>query len=287
MPELPEVETVRRQLADHLEGQTISQVTVRAWKSVKNDRYFPKALTGQTITALNRVGKYLLFELSEPDSYLVCHLRMTGRLIFVPATADKQLGGGHSLADPPESQPHEHTRIIFDFKNGSQLFFNDMRKFGYIRRADKADIDAIKEKLGPEPRTQEYTVSALRDVLADRDTSVKAALLKQKDIAGLGNIYVDEACWRAGIRPDRTAGKLTKKEIQHLYDATQSVLADALAYGGTTFSDFADTGGDAGNFSDRLAVFDRQGEPCPRCGGSVEKIRTAGRGTHICSQCQK
>jgi formamidopyrimidine-DNA glycosylase len=287
MPELPEVEIVRRQLADYLEGKTIENVDVCAWKSVKRDRYFPRQVAGQTVTELNRVGKYVLFELDAPNVWLVCHLRMTGRLIFVPAEAGKQLGGGHSLADPPQSQPHEHTRIIFDFADGSKLFFNDMRKFGYIQRADKADIDAIKAKLGPEPRTREYTVSVLHDVLSGRKTPVKAALLKQKDIAGLGNIYVDEACWRAGVRPDRTAGKLSKKEVQHLYDATQSVLTDALAYGGTTFNDFVDTGGEAGNFSDRLAVFGRERKPCPRCERKIEKIRTAGRGTHVCPQCQE
>jgi len=286
MPELPEVETVRRQLAGRLVGKKITDVVVRSWKSVKNDRYFSRAVSGRSITALNRAGKYLLFTLDKSDSFLVCHLRMTGRLIFVPAKSDTQLGGGHSLADPSQSQPHEHTRIIFTFADNAQLFFNDMRKFGYIIRADKKEVEETKNKLGPEPRTREYTVTVLKNVLADRDTSVKAALLQQKDIAGLGNIYVDEACWRAGMRPDRTAGDVTDEEVQRLYDATQSVLTDALAYGGTTFDNFVDTEGDAGNFSDRLAVFGREGDSCPRCGAKIEKIRTAGRGTHVCSQCQ-
>jgi formamidopyrimidine-DNA glycosylase len=286
MPELPEVETVRRQLASRIIGKKITDVTVRDWKSVRNDRYFPQAVSGREITALDRVGKYLLFTLDKPDSFLVCHLRMTGRLIFVPANSDTQLGGGHSLPEPPQSQPHKHTRIIFTFADNSQLFFNDMRKFGYVVRADKEEINDIKSKLGPEPRTREYTPAVLKDVLADRNTSVKAALLKQKDIAGLGNIYVDEACWRAGIRPDRTAGDVTNKEIQRLYDATQSVLTDALSYGGTTFENFADTNGEHGNFTDQLSVFGRDGKACPRCDAKIEKIRTAGRGTHVCPQCQ-
>lgn len=287
MPELPEVETVRSQLVDHLIGREIASVEVRDWKSVKNDRYFQKALVGQTIETLDRKGKYLFVKLSGEDSWLMIHLKMTGRLIFRPANTDRLYGGGHHMEDPPETQPHDHSRAIFTFADGSRLYFNDMRKFGWIRRVGKAAVEKQKDKLGPEPLTTAYTKEILADILADRTTSLKAALLKQKDIAGLGNIYVDEACFRAGIRPDREAGSLSDREIQHLYDATQSVLADSLQYGGTTFRDFADTGGKYGNFTDRLKVFDREGERCPRCGEQIEKIRVASRGTHLCPACQE
>lgn len=287
MPELPEVETVRRQLKDLLIGKTITDVTVRSWKSVKNDRYFQQSLVGQQITKLDRKGKYLFVGLSEPDSWLMAHLKMTGRLIFVPTEVNQQIGGGHSLRQTPQGQPHDHTRIIFAFADGSHLYFNDMRKFGWIRRVNTETINKQRDALGPEPLTAEYTADHLREVLSGRNTSLKAALLKQKDIAGLGNIYVDEACWRAQLRPDARAGTLSVDDIQRLYDATQSVLSDALSYGGTTFENFADTGGDHGNFTDRLAVFGQEGDPCPRCGADIEKIRCAGRGTHVCPNCQK
>jgi len=286
MPELPEVEVVRQQLSNRVTGRTVEDIKIRDWKSVRGDRHFISQTVGQTITAIDRTGKYLIFTLSDEDSYLICHLRMTGRLIFVPSESDTQIGGGHKLPEGRKSQPHEHTRIIFTFSNDAHLYFNDMRKFGYIRRADVDEVKNQRSKLGPEPLTADYTTDVLKNVLKDRKTSLKAALLKQSDIAGLGNIYVDEACWRAGIRPDSTAGSLGSQDTQALYDATQSVLADALSYGGTTIDGFADTNGAAGNFSDRLAVFGREGEPCRRCGHTVEKIRTAGRGTHLCPECQ-
>lgn len=286
MPELPEVETVRRQLQDRIVGKTIADIEVRSWKSVGDDRYFVQKLVDQTVQAITRSGKYLFFELSDEDQFLICHLRMTGRLIFVPADSEDQIGGGHRLSHPPQSQPHKHTRIIFEFTDESHLYFNDVRKFGYMKRADKQAIKAQKDKLGPEPLTAAYTADWLKEVLSGRNTSVKAALLKQSDIAGLGNIYVDEACWRARIYPDRRAGSLDTDEVQRLYDATQSVLADSLSFGGTTFEDFADTNGEHGNFTDRLAVFGREGEECPACGQTIEKLRVTGRGTHVCPDCQ-
>jgi formamidopyrimidine-DNA glycosylase len=286
MPELPEVETVRRQLEHHITDKTIDDITVRSWKSVGNDRHFVKKVVGQSIEDISRSGKYLFFTLSEKGSFLICHLRMTGRLIYVPTGSDDQIGGGHTVEHTPESQPHEHTRVIFSFADGSHLYFNDMRKFGYIKRADSSAVEIQRNKLGPEPLTPRYTADYLKQTLDGRNTSVKAVLLKQTDIAGIGNIYADEACWRARIRPDRKAGDLEPDDIQRLYDATQSVLADSLSYGGTTFEDYADTNGEHGNFTDRLAVFGRDGQACPHCGQTIEKIRVAGRGTHVCPNCQ-
>lgn len=286
MPELPEVETVRRQLENQVVDKTITDIDVRSWKSVGNDRHFVKKLVGQTIQQIDRSGKYLFFTLSEDNQFLVCHLRMTGRLIFVPAESDEQIGGGHALEHPPKSQPHEHTRIIFTFNDNSHLYFNDMRKFGYIKRVDKKAIDKQRNKLGPEPLTPEYTTEKLESILDDRDTSLKAVLLNQSDIAGIGNIYADEACWRARLHPDMRAGDLTIDDVQRLYAATQSVLADSLAFGGTTFEDFADTNGEHGNFTDQLAVFGREGQLCPACSETIAKIRVAGRGTHVCPKCQ-
>lgn len=286
MPELPEVEMVRRQLEGKILGKEIADIEVRAWKSVGNDRYFTKTLLGQTITNIDRKGKYLFFTLSGQDSYLLGHLKMTGRLIFQTPGGHKEYGGGHVLDHPPTDQPHAHTRIIFTFSDGSHLYFNDMRKFGYVKRATADEVAAQKSDLGVEPISEDYTKEEFADILSGRKTSIKAALLKQSDIAGLGNIYVDEACFRAKVRPERQAGELTEKEAEDLYTATRTVLEDSLEYGGTTFRDYADTNGEHGNFTDKLHVFDRDGEACDECGATIEKIRVAGRGTHFCPQCQ-
>lgn len=285
MPELPEVEMVRRQLEDKVVGKEIAAVEVRADKSAGNDPDFASSLVGKKIEGIERVGKYLFFALSD-DSYLTSHLRMTGRLIFVSADDSEEFGGGHALSSIPESQPHKHTRLIFTFADGSHLYYNDMRKFGYVKRATSEEVAAQKNALGVEPVSDEYSLEEFNDILRDRKTTVKAALLKQSDIAGLGNIYVDEACWRAGVRPDRQAGNLTNGQVEALFAATSSVLEDAIAHGGTTFRDYVDTEGEHGNFTDKLAVFGREGEECPRCGEVIEKSRVAGRGTHICPRCQ-
>jgi formamidopyrimidine-DNA glycosylase len=288
MPELPEVEMVRRQLKDKITDKTIAEVDVKSWKSVKQDRYFQKALAGQKIVELSRKGKYLFFTLT--DTYLIGHLKMTGRLIFKQEPDGDQVGGGHALRSSDaglKPQPHEHTRIIFVFEDGSRLYFNDVRKFGYITRAKEAEVASQKQKLGREPLADDYSLDYFADIFADRQTSVKAVLLKQSDIAGLGNIYVDEACFRAGIRPDRTAGNLTDSEITRLHKTTNSVLEDALKFGGTTFRDYVDTDGTHGNFTDKLAVFGRDGDQCVDCSEEVKKMRVAGRGTHLCPACQE
>ncbi|MEX2515064.1 MAG: bifunctional DNA-formamidopyrimidine glycosylase/DNA-(apurinic or apyrimidinic site) lyase [Candidatus Paceibacterota bacterium] len=286
MPELPEVEMVRRQLTDKIIGKQIASVEVCDWKSVDHNRNFATEVAGRKIVEIERVGKYLFLTLDQNNLYIAGHLKMTGRLIYQGMNDPIQYGGGHALSKPQPEQPHKHTRIIFTFTDGSHLYFNDMRKFGYMKLATAAEVEDQKQALGPEPITDLYSKEYLDKLLADRKTSVKAALLKQSDIAGLGNIYVDEACWRAKIRPDRIAGNLTPKEIKHLYTATRTVLEDAINFGGTTFRDYVDTNGEHGNFTDELAVFGRQGEACRRCEAIIEKTRVAGRGTHFCPGCQ-
>ncbi len=290
MPELPEVEVVRQQLEKKIVNKTIEDIDVRDWKSVKNDRYFITALTGSKFKGIDRKGKYLFFRLTQEEDnqelFIICHLKMTGRLIFQTPAGRREYGGGHALNRPTPDQPHKHTRVIFTFKDGSHLYFNDMRKFGYLKRSTVKEVKEQKEKLGREPIGENYDREWFADVFAGRQTSVKAVLLGQKDIAGLGNIYVDEALWRSSIRPDRTADSLSSKELDRLFVATREVLEDSLELGGTTFRDFADTGGEKGNFTDKLAVFGREGEKCEQCGASIKKIRCAGRGTHFCPDCQ-
>lgn len=286
MPELPEVEMVRRQLADKILHKEISDVQILDWKSVDHNKKFRQVVIGCKITDIDRIGKYLFLSLDKDDQYIAGHLKMTGRMIYQKADTETQYGGGHSLSGPPLEQPHKHTRIIFTFADGAHLYFNDMRKFGYMKLVTKSDVEEQKSALGPEPGEDEYTVAYLSDLMSGRKTSVKAALLNQRDIAGLGNIYVDEALWRAEIHPTRLAGELSDSDIQKLHAATCSILEDAVTYGGTTFRNYADTDGQEGNFSDKLEVFGRNGEVCSRCGEIIKKARVAGRGTHFCPGCQ-
>lgn len=277
---------VRRQLEDKILHKKIRVVEVRDEKSVDHNDDFSKLITGQEITSIDRMGKYIFLSLSNDELHIISHLRMTGRLIYIPSDSEEQFGGGHSLAGELPDQPHKHTRVIITFADDSHLYFNDMRKFGYLKLASSQEVADQKAALGPEPSSKKYTTTYLKELLEGRKTTVKAALLKQSDIAGLGNIYVDEACWRAKVRPDRIAGKVKEKEASELTAATQSVLEDALEYGGTTFRDYVDTNGSEGNFTDKLAVFGRDGKKCPRCGGLIKKSRVAGRGTHFCPDCQ-
>jgi len=286
MPELPEVEMVRRQLASKIIHKKISDVQVLDWKSVDHNKDFQQTVIGSEIINIDRVGKYLFLSLNKEDLYVIGHLKMTGRMIYQAADDDTQYGGGHSLSGDLLNQPHKHTRIIYTFVDGSHLYFNDMRKFGYMKLAKESEVMDQKAALGPEPGSKEYSVTYLSELMSDRKTTVKAALLNQRDIAGLGNIYVDEACWRAEIRPQRIAGKLSDNDIDKLHTATCSILQDAVMYGGTTFRDYTDTDGQQGNFSDELKVFARQEKKCPRCGEVIKKDRVAGRGTHFCPGCQ-
>jgi formamidopyrimidine-DNA glycosylase len=256
------------------------------WKSVDHNKDFQQTVIGSEIINIDRVGKYLFLSLNKEDLYVIGHLKMTGRMIYQAADDDTQYGGGHSLSGDLLNQPHKHTRIIYTFVDGSHLYFNDMRKFGYMKLAKESEVMDQKAALGPEPGSKEYSVTYLSELMSDRKTTVKAALLNQRDIAGLGNIYVDEACWRAEIRPQRIAGKLSDNDIDKLHTATCSILQDAVMYGGTTFRDYTDTDGQQGNFSDELKVFARQGKKCPRCGEVIKKDRVAGRGTHFCPGCQ-
>lgn len=288
MPELPEVETVRNQLLDKVVGKVISGVEVFHDKAVDYDETFEDRLVGLKIEFIDRIGKLLIFSFSkQPDLFMLAHLKMTGQFFY----ADKEgvmSGGGHSMTESDVVDlPHKHTRAAFYFKGGSALYFNDMRLFGYTKLANKAEVALARGRFGPEPIAADFDCSWFAERLKKRNTPVKAALLDQSFVAGLGNIYVDEALWRAKVRPDRKASTLTKMQVAALCAATGDVMKEAITFGGTTFQNFADTGGEHGNFSDRLQVFGKQGQGCDRCGTTIKKIRCAGRGTHFCPNCQK
>lgn len=287
MPELPEVETVRLQLRRGLMGKTIGGVTVLHEKTTRYNPRYAEDLIGKTIAAIDRIGKLMIFSfVGEDDFFLLAHLKMTGQFFVVSGSA--VTGGGHSMTPADvETLPGRHTRVAYDFTDGTKLYFNDMRLFGYVALASAAEVTVARSGFGPELIDPSFDDEWFSKKLKTRKTSIKAALLDQAFVAGLGNIYADEALWRAKVRPMRPADTLTKKEAAALRAAARDVMQESIAVGGTTFQNFADADGHAGNFTQYLNVFGKQGTACVRCGTIIIKTRVAGRGTHYCPGCQK
>jgi len=287
MPELPEVETIRQDLQAKIINQTIIKIEVRQTRIIRNSlKKFQTTLTKAKFSKVERIGKLLMFKISPGTNWLLIHLKMTGQLIY--KNKKDIIAGGHSFSANNFKLPHKHTHVIFEFKNGAKLFFNDLRQFGYMRIISASDKKKfIKANFGIEPLTDEFTLGNFKNIFKNRKTSIKAVLLNQKLITGLGNIYVDESCFAAGIRPNRIVKSLTDAEIVKLYSAINKIIKQAIKYRGTTFNNYVDTSGQTGNFSKHLQVYGRQGQPCQYCGHIIQKIKLAGRGTHFCSQCQK
>ena len=288
MPELPEVENVRMQLLAKIKGKTIKSIQVFNQKSADNNKKFAKILEGKTFKTIDRIGKLMIFSFTnEDDLFLLAHLKMTGQFFY--ADQKSILGGGHTMQEiDRRSLPNKHTRIHFILTDNSNLYFNDMRIFGYIKIANKDEVALAKAKFGEEPISNTFNHQSFFERLQKRNTPIKAALLDQTFVAGLGNIYVDEALFAAKVRPDRTASSLTKKEARDVITAGGKIMLHSIEIGGTTFKDFADIDGHAGNFTEFLKVFSKQDTPCSRCKKTkIQKMRVAGRGTHFCPNCQK
>lgn len=295
MPEMPEVEVVRRQLEAHILFKAIESVELLHPKITRKNPEFADFMKGKYFTKIERIGKLLTFSVSTPPTlttnyqpptiYMLGHLKMTGQ--FVYADDKGHIGGGHTLTETDFKLPHKHTRVIFHFKDGSTLYFNDMRLFGYLQLVAPEEKESIWNSYGIEPGTPNYTWENFEKIFERRKTTLKALLLNQKVISGLGNIYVDEACFRSGVLPFRDAPTLTKPEKKELFQHCSEVMMQSIERGGTTFYSFLTADGKKGNFSDELEVFDRAGQPCYKCGNIISKIQHAGRGTHFCSTCQK
>jgi len=291
MPELPEVETIRRDLGV-LIGQKIKALKIFSTKTASHPAaFFKKALVSHKLISIGRRGKLLVFSF-ENGFFLLVHLKMTGQLIF--QSPKIKIVGGHSLSSGSYEKsvggelPNKHTRAVFLFTGGGQLFFNDLRKFGYLKLTDQKGLEKIlSSNYGPEPLTKEFTASHLQKMFKSRRTNIKAVLLNQKLIAGLGNIYVDEALFAAKIRPFREANKLKPGEVTKLTKEINKLIKKAIAYRGTTFNNYVDSRGQKGNFSQFLKVYGRRQENCLVCGHEIVRIKLAGRGTHYCPNCQK
>ena len=275
MPELPEVETIRRQLAPALEGRTLIELSVLdpRWCSPAHPDEVADAVRGRGIERVSRRGKYLLFEL-EDEVTLVMHLRMTGSLLLVDE------------ADDADGRPHLRARMILD--DARRVLFCDQRRFGTgeVLLGQDTVEEYFSSRLGVEPLSPDFTAEALRALARNRKAPVKAFLLTQERVAGVGNIYADEALFRARVHPLRPVGTLKRGQIATLRDAVVESLEAGIDARGATIDDFRHADGARGSFQDRFLVHRREGEPCPRCGSSIRKLRAAGRGTYVCPRCQ-
>ncbi len=288
MPELPEVETVRIGLNKLIQGKTIKAVSHDTPKGFPNAPADVQAfLVGSSVTEIKRRAKVLLVELSSNYS-LVIHLKMTGQLVYV--SGDTRFGAGHPSDSLVHDLPDKSTRVEFTFTDGSKLFFNDQRKFGWVKLIPTAEVPNIDfmKKVGPEPLEASFTTEQFAERFARRkNTSIKAALLDQSVIAGVGNIYADESLWGAKIHPSILVKKVSQAELSRLFTELQYVLNLAIQKGGSSNHTYVNAEGKKGSYMDFARVFRREGQACPRCGTVIEKLRVAGRGTHICPHCQK
>jgi formamidopyrimidine-DNA glycosylase len=289
MPELPEVETIRRGLNPKIVGQTITEVEVRLPKIVRgSSEDLQSALINQHFSAIDRRGKLLILWLEDKEHALLIHLKMTGQLIY--RHGSEQIAGGHPWPEFGGELPNKYSHVIFHFVDGGVLFFNDLRQFGYLQLVDKEDVAKIISQYGLEPGLSEFTPEAFLSKLEKRRGKLKAVLLDQKIFSGLGNIYVDESCFWAEVLPTRAVETLTHNERLRLHAAIVEVISKAIEHSGTTVHDFVDADGKRGNYSDLLMVYGRGGESCLRCGstrgGVISKTKFAGRGTHFCPMCQ-
>lgn len=286
MPELPEVETIRRDLETKIIGHKITAVEVCDNKIVQNKpQEFIKKLLNNKFTVAERRGKLLALCLKS-NEYLLVHLKMTGQLIY--KAGNKIIAGGHSLAKTEDNFSERFTRVKIELAGGEKIWFNDMRRFGYMKIVSAEEKTKIfKNNFGIEPLTPDFIWDSFSKLFRKRQTTIKAFFMNQKIISGLGNIYVDETCFCAGVAPTRRVNTITALEQKKLFRCIPQVLELAIKNRGTTFNSFVDADGKKGGFSGFLKVFGRNGEKCKKCSGIIKKIRVAGRGTHYCPNCQK
>lgn len=292
MPELPEVETIKGGLERKILGKKITGVKIRNRKIIKSQfNDFIKILLNNSFTAISRVGKLLILKLADKNNFLLIHLKMTGQLVY--CFKDKLVAGGHSLSSRAnlsgigDQLPNKYSHVVFKFKSGAELFFNDMRRFGYLKIVNESELKKIIGEYGPEPLSRNFNVKRFREILAGRTTSIKAVLLNQKLIAGIGNIYADEILFAAQVRPNRRVNTLSAAEEKRIFQAVNRIIKRAIKYRGTTFNNYIDAAGRKGNFTKFLKVYGREGEECFRCSEILIKKKIASRGTRYCPRCQK
>lgn len=289
MPELPEVETIRRGLEQKLKGLTLKKIEVLLKKQFQGD---PREVEGARVVGVGRRGKITVIDLSNGKS-LIIHLKLTGQLVF--HRDGERFTGGHPIPFAGTTLPAKTTHIIFNFTDGSRLFYNDLRQFGWIKVVSSQSLSLSSGggdlgKLGPEPLTPEFTVEYLEKVLSKTSKPIKLVLMDQEKIAGIGNIYANDALFETGVDPRRPAKSLSEKETKKLFGAVEKVLEDGLKYGGSSAADeaYVNAEGMPGKYQEHFRVYQRQGQSCPnKCGGKIQRIELGGRGTFFCPKCQK
>ncbi len=287
MPELPEVETIVRGLDKKLKNKTIKEVEVLDKKALTLNIGAPKfreQAVGQAVKSISRRGKMIIIKLRE--KYLLIHLKMTGQLVL--ASDSEKIAGGHPIAHGGKELPNKFTRVIFKFSDNGKLYFNDVRKFGWVKLVDIKGLEENLKNLGVEPLSKEFTLKKFKEILARKNNAiVKQAIMDQKYIAGIGNLYADEILFTSGIKPFRQVKTLSESEIKNFWQAIPRVLKYAVKHRGTSFSDYVDAKGEVGSFAKYLKVYGRAGEKCKKCGQSIKKMKLGGRSAHWCDICQK
>ena len=291
MPELPEVETIRRGLLPQVTGKPLQDVVVGDPHVLQTDLdELVRCLAGHSFRDIGRRGKFLIFELD--DHQLIIHLGMTGQLTFRdPSLQDS----GRFIRHPAtglqrirQHAPDKHTHLQFLFQDGSAMLYRDIRKFGKIYLYDRQS-DGLEQRLGHlglEPLSGDYAWKPFRERLSRHRLRVKSLLLDQRFVAGVGNIYADEALFEARIHPERTVDSLSAREQKRLFEAVPMVLQRGLHFGGTSLRDYVNSDGEQGTHQEELTVYGRAGQPCPRCGREIVRIVVSQRGTHFCPNCQ-
>jgi formamidopyrimidine-DNA glycosylase len=272
MPELPEVETIRRDLEKKVKGKKIKEVIIKERKLIKSPspEKFKKGVEGRKFNTFKRRGKFLIISL-DSGKRLVIHLKLTGVLIHCPESAPLL----------------KHTHIIFLFPDKTHLRFNDLRKFGELYLVDSEEEVKGIRGLGPGPLGKEFTRSIFQKMLSQKKTKIKPSLMDQKFLAGVGNIYASESLYKAKIHPQRVASTLDLEEVGKLYKSLREILKEAIKYRGTSVDSYRDVKDKKGDYEARLKVYGREGKPCYNCGKPIRRIELGGRGTFFCPNCQK
>ncbi|MFA5932555.1 MAG: bifunctional DNA-formamidopyrimidine glycosylase/DNA-(apurinic or apyrimidinic site) lyase [Microgenomates group bacterium] len=286
MPELPEVETIKLGLQRKIVGLKVTRIQVLNSKTFIGEE---KKAEGAKVEEIWRRAKMLGVDL-ESNGTLLFHLKMTGQLIYVDKTEKDRIIGGHPTPDMKGDLPNKSTRVIFEFSSGSKLFFNDQRKFGWVKLIDnsKLKIENVLGKLGPEPLEKEFTWQILKsNLLHHKSQPIKVALMDQSVVSGIGNIYSSESLFGARIDPRRKVSTLSDNDFKNLVKGIQKSLKVSIEKGGSTRAHFVDVDGKKGYFLDYANVYGKEGKKCNSCPGTVQKIQQIGRGTYFCPSCQK
>ncbi len=290
MPELPEVEIIKLGLQKKIIGQRIKTIRILNPKTFQDSNgkpfKFAQGLRGQKVLNVWRRAKILGIDLSG-DLILLFHLKMTGQLVWMKS--ENRFVGGHPTSDMLGNLPNSHTRVIFEFSDGSKLYFNDQRRFGWIKMSSKLEFRSEKffEKLGPEPLEKGFSQKILKEnLLKHLSMPIKVAIMDQTVVAGVGNIYASEALFLAQIHPGKKVGLLSDLEIKKLHKGIIKSLQDGIAYRGSTMTHFKDTEGKKGDFLSHAFVYRREGQKCKKCKLTIKKFKIAGRGTYFCPNCQ-